>query len=138
MTTVRFSAAPLARAFFPDSGRHELELYPKMFEQSEKEQIDTLTHELGHIFGLRHFFAQIRESQWPSVIFGEHRPFSIMNYGRQSELTNDDLDDLKRLYDSVWSGRLTEVNGTPIRLFTPYHKAGTIVKPRFFSSIDER
>ena len=51
----------LARAFFPDSGRHHLEIYPKLFEQSEKEQVDTIIHELGHVFGLRHFFAQVRE-----------------------------------------------------------------------------
>ena len=119
----------LARAFFPDSGRHNLEIYPKMFEQSEKEQVDTLTHELGHIFGLRHFFAQVRESAWPSVIFGKHRAFSIMNYGDLSELTDDDKNDLKNLYMAVWTGELAEINGTPIRLFAPYHEAGELVLP---------
>ncbi len=29
----------LASAFFPDGGRHELSIYPKMFTQSRKEQI---------------------------------------------------------------------------------------------------
>ena len=113
----------LARAFFPDPGRNDLLLFPKMFEQSRKEQVDTVIHELGHIFGLRHFFAKISENQWPSEIFGEHKPFSIMNYGELSELTEDDKDDLALLYDLVWSGELTEINGTPIRLFKPYHDA---------------
>lgn len=122
----------LASAFFPDSGRHELNIYPRMFQQSNKEQIDTMTHEMGHIFGLRHFFANVRESQWPSEIFGNHRPFSIMNYGSQSELTNDDKHDVKRLYQGVWSGRLADINGTPIRLFKPYHAAGALVTPSFF------
>lgn len=121
----------LARAFFPDSGRHNLELYPQMFEQSEKEQVDTMIHEMGHIFGLRHFFANVSETRWPSVIFGTHRPFTIMNYGRHSELTQDDKDDLRRLYHAVWSGQLAEINGTPIRLFSSYHQAGTLVTPRF-------
>lgn len=111
----------LAMAFFPDAGRHELLIYPKMFEQSEKEQVDTLVHELGHVFGLRHFFAQISENRWPSEIFGVHRPFSIMNYGADSELTDDDKADLKKLYQSVWSGQLTEINGTPIQLVRPFH-----------------
>jgi hypothetical protein len=44
--------------------------------------VDTLTHEIGHIFGLRHFFADVRESAFPSEVFGEHRPFSIMNFAR--------------------------------------------------------
>lgn len=114
----------LASAFFPDAGRHELTLYPKMFSLSRQEQIETLIHEVGHIFGLRHFFADIYEKEWPSQIFGTHKPFTIMNYGEQSQLTDYDKSDLKQLYESVWSGELTAINGTPIRLVKPYHAAG--------------
>jgi len=114
----------LASAFFPDAGRHELRIYPRMFTQSRKEQVDTLIHEIGHTFGLRHFFANISEEAWPSQIFGEHRPFSIMNYGSQSELTDDDKADLKRLYQTAWSGELTEINRTPIRFVKPFHTVG--------------
>jgi hypothetical protein len=111
----------LAQAFFPDAGRHELVIYPKTFEESPKEQVDTLAHELGHVFGLRHFFAKVSEQAWPSEIFGKHRPFSIMNYGAQSELTAADKSDLKRLYAAAWNGTLTQINQTPIRLFRPFH-----------------
>ena len=111
----------LASAFFPDSGRHQLVIYPKMFEQSIEEQIETMMHELGHIFGLRHFFAKISESAWPSEIFGEHKPFSIMNYGSESVFTEADKNDLKSLYDQVWCGQLTAINGTPIHQVMPYH-----------------
>jgi Metallo-peptidase family M12B Reprolysin-like len=114
----------LASAFFPDAGRHELAIYPKMFTQSRKEQVDTVIHELGHTFGLRHFFANISETAWPSQVFGAHRPFTIMNYGSQSELTDDDKADLLRLYQAVWSGELTEINRTPIRLVTPFNTTG--------------
>jgi hypothetical protein len=62
----------LASAFFPDSGRHQLTLYPKMFTQVRQEQVETLIHEIGHVFGLRHFFANITENAWPSQIFGTH------------------------------------------------------------------
>jgi len=111
----------LAQAFFPDAGRHQLYVFPKMFEQTRKEQVDTVTHEIGHVFGLRHFFAPDLETRWPAVIFGEHKPFSIMNYGDQSELTDADRGDLKKLYESVWSGQLTKINGTPIKVVRPFH-----------------
>lgn len=112
----------LAQAFFPDGGRHQLLVYPKMFAQDRKEQVDTLIHELGHVFGLRHWFANLTESDWPSVLFGTDNRFSIMNYGADSEFTQQDKADLKRLYELVWSGQLTSINGTPIRLMRPYHE----------------
>jgi hypothetical protein len=111
----------LAMAFFPDTGRHKLVLYPQMFAYSREEQIETLIHEIGHVFGLRHFFANVSEKEWPSEIFGTHSKFSIMNYGNLSRLTNEDKQDLKRLYTSAWSGTLTKINGTPIRLVKPFH-----------------
>jgi len=110
----------LASAFFPDGGRHQVVIYPRMFAQSHKEQVDTLIHEIGHIFGLRHFFANISETAWPSRVFGVHKPFTIMNYGSQSELTQDDRNDLQRLYQMAWTGQLRAINGTPIRLMQPF------------------
>jgi len=114
----------LARAFFPDGGRHELEIYPTMLDQDRAQQVNTLTHEIGHAFGLRHFFAKISETGAPSVIFGVHRPVSIMNYGAQSQLTADDKSDLTRLYQLAWSGQLTEINGTPIKFVRPFSVVG--------------
>lgn len=111
----------LASAFFPDSGRHELVIYPKLLQQPLKEQIETLAHEFGHVFGLRHFFAKLSESAWPSEVFGRHKPFSIMNYGAKSVLTKADKADLKRLYQRVWAQQITAINGTEVRLVRPFH-----------------
>lgn len=111
----------LASAFFPNSAQQEFLIYPKMFKQPLKEQIDTLAHELGHVFGLRHFFALVSEKAWPAEVFGAHKPFSIMNYGANSELTNDDKSDLKHLYEVAWSGQLTNINKTPIKFVRPHH-----------------
>lgn len=116
----------LASAFFPDPGRHELVLYPILFTEDREEQTETFVHEIGHIFGLRHFFANISETEWPSVIFGTHQAFSIMNYGHNSELTPEDKSDLKLLYRKVWSRELEEVNGTRIALVEPYHELSTL------------
>ncbi len=128
----------LASSFFPDAGRHELFIYPKMFTQSHEEQIETLVHEIGHVFGLRHFFAQLSETQWRSEVFGTHSPFSIMNYGTLSKLTATDKSDLKKLYNLVWSGHLSEVNGTPIRLFKPFHDSGADVGPGAMGGFTDR
>jgi len=114
----------LASAFFPDAGRHELVIYPKLFSQNRSEQVETLVHEIGHAFGLRHFFANVSETAFPSVVFGTHDPFSIMNYGNKSVLTDADKADLSRLYQSAWSGVLTQINGTPIKFVKPFHVAG--------------
>ena len=119
------SGCVLASSFFPDAGRHQFFLYPKMFTQSRKEQIDTFIHECGHVFGLRHFFAQISEQQWPSEIFGKHSKFSIMNYGQLSSLTAADKSDLHRLYQAARAGTLTHVNGTPIKFVKPFHTLGS-------------
>ena len=110
----------LASSFFPDGGRHKFLVYPKMFTQSREEQVDTFIHEIGHIFGLRHFFANVSEKAWPSLIFGTHDKFSIMNYGNLSQLTEADKDDLERLYEAARNGTLTHINGTPIRLVKPF------------------
>jgi len=111
----------LASAFFPNSGQNKLFIYPTMFELTQEEQRETMEHEIGHVFGLRHFFANIQETSSPSELFGKESSFSIMNYGPKSKMTKDDIDDLKRLYQLVWSNEMTHINGTPIRKFTPYH-----------------
>lgn len=110
----------LASAFFPDGGRHELNLYPKLFTLDREEQVETFIHEIGHVFGLRHFFADVSERAWPSEVFGQHNKFTIMNYGEFSELTDADKEDLTALYLAVWSGDLTHINGTPVQLVKPY------------------
>lgn len=114
----------LASAFFPDNGRHRLTIYPKMLQQPESEQIETLVHELGHVFGLRHFFAKVSETQIPAQIFGTHVDFTIMNYGNKSALTDADRADLTALYQKARSGELRAINGTPIHLMRPFSALG--------------
>lgn len=114
-------ACVLASAFFPDPGRHDLVIYPTLFKQDQAEQVETIAHELGHVFGLRHWFAPQREAQFPSRPYGEQQHVSIMNYGPDSQLTEDDRQDLMMLYADARSGKLTHINGTPIRLVAPFH-----------------
>ncbi|MBY5546486.1 matrixin family metalloprotease [Rhizobium leguminosarum] len=118
----------LASAFFPDAGQHQLTIYPRMFTQAREEQIETMAHEIGHIFGLRHFFALISETEWRAEVFGDHQAFSIMNYGEASTMTPIDRSDLKKLYELAWAGSLKEINGTPIRFVRPFHMSGEIAE----------
>jgi hypothetical protein len=111
----------LASAFFPDAGRHKLYIYPILFRQTPQEQLETLCHEIGHAFGLRHFFALVSERGSPAELFGKQDKFTIMNYGALSQLTETDRSDLKTLYALAWSGKLTQINGTPIKFVKPYH-----------------
>jgi hypothetical protein len=120
----------MAQAFFPMAGRRRMRFYPRMFTLSWEEKVRIVLHEAGHTLGLRHFFAQddVREAAFPSVKFGTHSPFTIMNYGSKSVLTDDDKADLKRLYQMAWSGELTEINGTPIKFVRPFHTTGVSVE----------
>ena len=126
----------LARAFFPDSGRHDIAIYPTMFDQTVEEQIETMAHELGHVFGLRHFFAQVSETTWPSETFGSHSKFSIMNYGPDSTMTQNDRDDLKALYAAVWSGAMTQINGTAVQLFRPFSENRLTIPANHFVALN--
>ncbi len=110
----------LASAFFPNGGQNTLRIFPRMWGLPEEEQAETMAHEFGHIFGLRHWFAHIREQYRDQVPFGSNSPFTIMNYGRFGEMTDADRDDLRLLYREAWRGNLTEINGTPIRFVKPY------------------
>ena len=94
--------------------------------KANKNVLKPWAHELGHVFGLRHFFAELSESSFPSVKFGKHEPFSIMNYGSKSVMTANDRNDLKSLYEKVWSNELTAINGTRIVTFSPYHVIGDV------------
>ena len=115
------SGCVLASSFFPGTGQSTFFVYPTMLQQSHLEQMETVEHEMGHIFGLRHFFANISEKQWKSELFGKDSSFSIMNYGSKSKMTSNDRRDLKRLYHLIWTGELTEINGTKIKKFVSYH-----------------
>ncbi|KAG0015574.1 hypothetical protein BGZ81_011602 [Podila clonocystis] len=112
----------LASAFFPGGGQQKLVIYPMIFNQHETGQVETLVHELGHVFGLHHWIAkdEDEESDWKLELFGTQDPFTIMNYGEESTLTDTDKMDLKLLYKLAWSGELKNINNTPIVLFKPF------------------
>lgn len=115
----------LASAFFPLPVRQRLLVYPSLFEFDRDEQLATMAHELGHIFGLRHFFADTDsvELKFPSHHFGSRSRFTIMNYGEKSRLTEADRRDLRRLYQAAWSDDPKAILGKPVKLVSAPHVA---------------
>jgi len=114
----------LASAFFPaDRGRQRLLILPTLFECSRDEQVMTLVHELGHVFGLRHYFADTEEAAFPSKTFRTHSSFTVMNYGWKSRLTVADRKDLEWLYEAAWSADAEARLGLPVRLCKAPHLA---------------
>ena len=117
----------LASAFFPSSRRQRVVMYPSMFDQEHEGpdgQLATMVHEIGHIFGLRHYFAQKDkyERKFPSLVYGTHSPHTIMNYGEESVLTEADRKDLRRLYEAAWSASPADSVGKEVRLVQAPHK----------------
>lgn len=112
----------VASSFLPNELRGKFVIYPslrQMFDESPGMAEQVLCHELGHIFGLRHFFALIEERGFSAEVFGTHSKFTIMNYGPDSRLTDTDKSDLKMLYHEAWNGRLTTINGTSVTFISP-------------------
>ena len=109
----------MASAFFPSQNIERLWVFPKLLETDKSYQFEVMAHELGHIFGLRHYFAKEKEAKLPAVVFGEHSKFSIMNYGSDAMLTETDRRDLALFYTKVWNREITHVGGMNIDLVIP-------------------
>ncbi|KAL6794416.1 hypothetical protein J3E68DRAFT_406744 [Trichoderma sp. SZMC 28012] len=93
-----------ASSFFPDQSPGELLVY-NLALSNAIHLPNILAHEVGHILGLRHEFADEyhREGKiLPCVLLGEKNPRSIMNYYEdpgQLQVSEQDLRGLKELYE---------------------------------------
>jgi len=96
----------LGQAFFPDSVDKSFHIWPSPFDDSEL--LNTVEHELGHTFGLRHYFG-LEEGNIAFFRHDPNDPKSIMNYNENGVLTCKDKIDLKDLYNGVWAKTLTRL-----------------------------
>jgi hypothetical protein len=116
----------LGQAFFPNTESKVFHIWPA--PEGVGNYVSTIEHELGHVFGLRHWFG-MQEGNVVYFRFDENDPVSIMNYGRDSKLTAKDKKDLKAFYHAIWSGRnlhLTDVQfGTAVSVEFQYSIAGS-------------
>ncbi|KAI1380025.1 hypothetical protein F4677DRAFT_302085 [Hypoxylon crocopeplum] len=99
-----YSDDEVASAFFPSDppAKRQLYVYGKAFSKDNHEWMtNAFCHELGHIIGLRHEFAQLHERDLPSKQLGKTNRLSIMNYfGHLSQfrIQDTDYDGVRRLY----------------------------------------
>ncbi|KAK4066161.1 uncharacterized protein Triagg1_8229 [Trichoderma aggressivum f. europaeum] len=96
--------AVYARSFFPNEARRKLTVYEYTTLQAAECLAGILSHELGHILGLRHEFAHARENGigMQSFLVGSENPQSVMNYfddPNDFRVQEQDLEELKRFYE---------------------------------------
>lgn len=78
---------------------------------------NTMLHEIGHVLGLRHEFAQEEEDRlepsrkYESILFGIKNPRFVMAYYPAQEIQDSDVDAVRRAYDELADGSQLEGQG---------------------------
>ncbi|KAJ4386655.1 hypothetical protein N0V93_009553 [Gnomoniopsis smithogilvyi] len=116
-TTSTHDGVLLAKAFPPDARAEDRRLivYASHFDSRfVNSMTNTFLHEIGHILGFRHEFVE----RWPSVLFGEENPRSIMSYAqdpRDLRIQRTDITWMQKFY------ALTDryLGGLPIKDVAP-------------------
>lgn len=97
----------LAHSFFPGDPPEEqlLYVYGPAFTQGNYHWLENIfCHELGHVLGLRHEFAETsrEEQRHPSAQLGENNALSVMNYFNHPSMIRiqeSDYDGARRFYN---------------------------------------
>ncbi|KAI9771891.1 MAG: hypothetical protein M1840_001661 [Geoglossum simile] len=99
----------LAEAFFPnEEPLNTVFVYQGAFQSgSVNTQKEIFLHELGHILGLRHEFAdgpfRGRPAEGGAVVFGERNENSVMSYHLPPAIQESDVRDTRAFYDFTGS-----------------------------------
>jgi hypothetical protein len=90
-------AGALARAFFPnDSDVNVVWVFPRAFKSKFVKYMDAVfEHEVGHVLGLRHEFA---EHEGGTTLFGPRNQESVMSYNFPMRIQQTDVEWVRNLY----------------------------------------
>ncbi|EKG15282.1 Peptidase M10 metallopeptidase [Macrophomina phaseolina MS6] len=88
----------LCKGFFPNSrDLNTLFVYQRAFKAGFVNNMENMfLHELGHILGLRHEFANQLNDRMP---WGSSNPYSVMSYSFPQQIQDSDVKDTKAFYD---------------------------------------
>ncbi|KAL7939077.1 hypothetical protein V8C35DRAFT_180 [Trichoderma chlorosporum] len=129
-----------ARSFFPNESRgagRKLVVFAKTLQVRDC-LVNILAHEVGHILGFRHEFAQVdkKERKYRSALIGEEDAQSVMNYFEhpsQLQVQKRDIEGLRTLYGSD----RTEYEGMPVRDIDPETSIfASFTASQYLSSVD--
>lgn len=107
--TIRFQSTPsgntVASTFKPNlDDVTDVNVYPLFYQlggstqELFNRQVNTMQHEIGHIFGLRHEFALTGETNRPAIQIGDPNPLSIMSYNADRTIQPSDVATINVLY----------------------------------------
>jgi len=90
----------VAKAFFPVEAQSQVIIYAFAFQDDKINFMrNYLSHEIGHIYGLRHEFALTERG--PSVQYGPNNCESVMNYNDHPPMIQEtDRISVQELYDA--------------------------------------
>ena len=97
------TAYTFAMSFFPNSKKRIMYVYEWSFQDKYwHSMVNIFLHELGHVMGLRHEFAAIKEKEAPAVPYGPANKLSVMNYFKDPKdiwIQKSDAEYAKKFYE---------------------------------------
>jgi hypothetical protein len=106
----------LARAYFPNANDlNNVYVYQKAFETGYINYLkNILTHELGHVLGLRHEFAPEKEPGTGAIVWGPRNPLSVMSYTFPPQIQPSD-----RVYSKTFYAHNGPIGGVTVQDHIP-------------------
>lgn len=106
----------LARTFFPQQEDTDVVVFKYGMDAKSRYRLNNVfLHELGHVFGLRHEFALVKEGQVAKRFMNENK-LSVMAYNKVPTVQESDREEIRAFYQ-LENG--ADVDGSPVTDYVP-------------------